>query len=91
MTRSVEFFDHEKGDAISKRSDGEIIHILKQASSGVSVALILRAHQISSATFYKWRSRRGVMNLPMITKLKELESENTRLNKMCAEKRLRAD
>jgi putative transposase len=31
------------------------------------------------------------MDLPMITRLKELESENTRLKKMYAEERLRAD
>jgi putative transposase len=75
----------------SKYSDSEIMSILKQASSGVPVASILREHNISSATFYKWRSRYGGMDLPMITKLKELEAENTRLKKMYAEERLKAD
>jgi putative transposase len=65
--------------------------ILKQASSGVPVANLLREHNISSATFYKWRSRYGGMDLPMITKLKELEAENVRLKKMYAEERLKAD
>ena len=59
----------------SKYSDSEIMSILKQASSGVPVASVLREHNISSATFYKWRSRYGGMDLPMITKLKELEAE----------------
>ncbi len=63
--------------------------ILKQASSGVPVANILREHNISSATFYKWRSRYGGMDLPMITKLKELEAENVQLKKMYAEERLK--
>jgi putative transposase len=31
------------------------------------------------------------MDLPMMTKLKELEAENVRLKKMYAEERLRAD
>lgn len=75
----------------SKYSDSEIMSILKQASSGVPVASVLREHNISSATFYKWRSRYGGMDLPMITKLKELEAENTRLKKMYAEERLKAD
>jgi putative transposase len=75
----------------SKYSDSEIMSILKQASNGVPVANILREHNISSATFYKWRSRYGGMDLPMITKLKELEAENTRLKKMYAEERLKAD
>ena len=65
--------------------------ILKQASSGVPVANVLREHNISSATFYKWRSRYGGMDLPMISKLKELEAENIRLKKMYAEERLKAD
>lgn len=52
---------------------------------------VLREHNISSATFYKWRSRYGGMDLPMISKLKELEAENIRLKKMYAEERLKAD
>ena len=75
----------------TKHSDSEIMSILKQASSGIPVANILREHNISSATFYKWRSRYGGMDLPMITKLKELEAENIRLKKMYAEERLKAD
>ena len=75
----------------TKHSDSEIMSILKQASSGIPVANVLREHNISSATFYKWRSRYGGMDLPMITKLKELEAENVRLKKMYAEERLKAD
>ena len=75
----------------TKHSDSEIMSILKQASSGIPVANVLREHNISSATFYKWRSRYGGMDLPMITKLKELEAENIRLKKMYAEERLKAD
>jgi len=75
----------------SKFNDSQIMSILKQAASGVPVASVLREHSISSATFYKWRSKYGGMELPMITKLKELEQENSRLKKMYAEERLRAD
>jgi len=35
----------------SKYSDSQIMAILKEASNGVPVANILRAHNISSATF----------------------------------------
>jgi len=75
----------------SKYSDSQIMAILKQASSGVPVVNVLREHNVSSATFYKWRSRYGGMDLPMISKLKELEAENIRLKKMYAEERLKAD
>jgi putative transposase len=75
----------------SKFSDSQVMSILKQAEGGIPVPEVLREHGISSATFYKWRSKYGGMDLPMITKLKELEQENSRLKKMYAEERLRAD
>lgn len=75
----------------SRFSDSQIMSILKQAANGVPVPEVLREHDISSATFYKWRSKYGGMDLPMITKLKELELENTRLKKMYAEERLKAE
>ena len=50
-----------------------------------------REHGIASATFYKWRARYGGMDLPMVTRLKELEQENARLKKMYADERLKAD
>ncbi len=65
----------------SKFNDSQIMSILKQASAGLGVSEICRTHDISSATFYKWRSKYSGMDLPMITKLKELELENSRLKK----------
>ena len=75
----------------AKFTDSQIMSILKQASSGTPVAEVLREHGIASATFYKWRSKYGGMDLPMMTRLKELEQENTRLKKMYADERLKAD
>lgn len=75
----------------AKFSDSQIMSILKQAAAGTPVAEVLREHGIASATFYKWRSRYGGMDLPMMTRLKELEQENSRLKKMYADERLKAD
>ena len=75
----------------SKYTDSQIMAILKQATNGIPVPDICRENGISSATFYKWRSRYGGMDLPMITKLKELELENSRLKKMYADERLKAE
>jgi putative transposase len=75
----------------SRFSDSEIMSILKQAAGGVGVRELLREHNISSATFYKWRSRYDGMDLPMITRLKELEQENSRLKKMYAEEKLKSE
>ncbi|WP_026879398.1 IS66 family insertion sequence element accessory protein TnpA, partial [Ignatzschineria larvae] len=69
----------------SKFTDTQIMSILKQNESGVKVTDLCREHGISSATFYKWRSKYGGMDASMITRLKELEAENARLKKMYAE------
>ena len=75
----------------SKYTDSQIMAILKQVTNGIPVPDICRENSFSSATFYKWRSRYGGMDLPMITKLKELELENSRLKKMYADERLKAE
>ena len=75
----------------SKYSDNQIMSILKQAEAGNPIPELCREHGMSSATFYKWRSKYGGMDAPMITRLKELEEENRRLKKMYAEERLKAE
>ena len=73
----------------SKYSDSQFISILKQAEAGTPVPELCREHNMSSATFYKWRSKFGGMDVPMMARLKELEDENRRLKKMYAVERLK--
>lgn len=75
----------------SRFSDSQIIAVLKQAENGSPVPELCREHGISSATFYKWRSKFGGMDTSLMTRLKELEDENRRLKKMYAEERLKAE
>ena len=75
----------------SRYTDSQIMAILKQADSGVPVPQLCREHGMSSATFYKWRSKFGGMDASMMAKLKELEDENRRLKKMYAEAQMSAD
>ena len=75
----------------SRYTDSQIMAILKQAESGVPVPQLCREHGMSSATFYKWRSKFGGMDASMMAKLKELEDENRRLKKMYAESQMSAD
>ena len=65
--------------------------ILKQAAAGTPVPNLCREHGMSSATFYKWKSKYGGLDLAMMTRLKELEAENARLKRMYADERLKAD
>jgi putative transposase len=75
----------------SRFTDSQIIGILKQAEAGTPVPELCRSHGISSATFYKWRSKYGGMDASMMSRVKELEDENRRLKKMYAEAQMSAD
>lgn len=75
----------------SKFTDSQILSILKQVEGGIAVHEVCREHTISTATFYKWRAKYGGMDVSMMSRLKELEAENSRLKKMYAEERLKAE
>lgn len=75
----------------SRFTDSQIIGVLKQAETGSSIPDLCREHGISSATFYKWRSKFGGMDASMVSQMKALEEENRRLKKMYAEAQLSAD
>lgn len=75
----------------SRYSDSRIMAIIKQAEAGTPVPELCREHGMSSASFYKWRSKYGGMDASMMTRLKELGDENRRLKKMYAEERLKAE
>lgn len=75
----------------SRYSDSQILSILKQNDSGVSVPELCREHGMSGATFYKWRAKYGGMDASLMKRMKELEDENRRLKKMYAEERLKAE
>ena len=62
----------------SKYSDSQILSILKQAEAGTPIPEFCREHGMSSATFYKWRSKYGGMDASLMARLKELEDENRR-------------
>ncbi|RJG05268.1 IS3 family transposase [Noviherbaspirillum cavernae] len=75
----------------SRFSENQIIGILKQAEAGTPVPELCREHGMSSALFYRWRSKYGGMDASMMACMKELEEESRRLKKMYAEERLKAE
>lgn len=68
----------------SKFSPQQIASILKEFDQGKSVSEITREHGVSSAAFYKWRSKYAGMNSKELKKLKSLEEENLKLKQMYA-------
>jgi len=75
----------------SRFTDSQIIAVLKHAEAGTPVPDLCRQRAISSATFYKWRSKFGGMDASMVSQLKELQDENRRLKKMYADAQLSAE
>ena len=72
----------------SRFTEEQIIKVLKEHAAGVSASDLCRKHGISDATFYKWRSRYGGMEISEARKLKALEEENRKLKKLLAESML---
>jgi len=66
-------------------TEEQIIGILKEHQAGLSAKDLCRKHGVSDATFYKWRSRFGGMEVSDARKLKGLEDENRKLKKLLAE------
>ena len=63
----------------------QIITILKEHQAGLSATELCEKHGISDATFCKWRSKFGRMEVSDDKRLRALEEENGRLKKLLAE------
>ncbi len=66
-------------------SDEQIIMMIKEHEGGVPTKELCRKHGISEASFYKYKSKYGGMELSDAKKLRALEDENNRLKKMVAD------
>ncbi len=66
-------------------TEGQIIGILKEHELGAKTADVCRKHGISEASFYKWKSKYGGMDVSEAKRLKTLEEENSKLKKLLAD------
>jgi putative transposase len=69
-------------------TDEQIIAIIKEQESGEKTDDVCRRHGISSATFYKYKSKYGGMEPSDAKRLRALEDENGKLKKLLAEQML---
>ena len=60
--------------------EAQIMGILRQVEGGMGLAEVSRENAISSATFYKWRSKYGGMDASMIADMKVMEDVALRLS-----------
>jgi len=66
-------------------TEEQIIGFLREAEAGLPIKELCRRHGFSEASYYLWRSKFGGMSVSDAKRLKELETENTRLKKLLAE------
>lgn len=69
----------------SRFSEEQIIAMIKEQEGGVPTAEVCRKHGISTASFYKYKSKFGGLDVSDAKKLKALEAENAKLKKLLAE------
>ena len=69
----------------SRFSTEQIVGILGESEAGLPTKEIIRKYGISDQTFYRWKAKYGGMAVGEAKRLKELETENTRLKTMLAD------
>jgi putative transposase len=69
----------------SRFSETQIITSLKQGDGGMKVKDLCREHGISDATSYNWKAKYGGLEASDLKRLKETESELTKLKRMYAD------
>ena len=77
---------HTPEQAVRKVREGE-----RLLNDGKDLAEILRALEISEATWNRWRSQYGWMKASEAKRLRELEAENARLKRLVANQALDID
>ena len=69
----------------SRFSEEQIIGVLREQEAGMATVEVCRRHGVSPATFYKWKSKFGGMEVSEAKRLRALEDENAKLKKLLAE------
>jgi len=69
----------------SQYSEEQIIGILREAEGDTPIKAVCARHNISDATFYKWRAKYGGLEVNEARRLRCLEDENGRLKRLVAD------
>jgi putative transposase len=71
----------------SRFTESQIVGILAEGEAGLPVAEVCRKHGISNALslYYQWKSKYSGVSVSELKRIRELESENSRLKKMHAD------
>ena len=69
----------------SRFTEQQVFAILKEVEAGATVKDVCRQHGVSPATYFKWKSKYGGLELSELRRMKDVEQENSRLKQMYAD------
>jgi len=75
----------------SRFTEEQIVGVLKESEAGAKTPELCRKHGVSPATFYKWKSKFGGLEVSDVAKMRGLEDENRRLKRLLADSALEID
>jgi len=75
----------------SRFTEAQIVAIVKEYDTGTSVAELARKHGIHANTIRLWKSKYNEMEVADVVRLKELEAENTQMDRIIAKLTLKVD
>ena len=65
-------------------SNEQIAQVLAEHRAGLSAAEVCRKHQVSTKTFYGWKSRFGEMQATEVKRMKDMTEQISRLERIVA-------
>lgn len=69
-------------------TEEQIIMILKEVDAGLPLKEACRKHNISSGSYYNWKAKYGGMEVSEAKRLRNLETENSKLKRVVADQAL---
>lgn len=80
------------GDTSKRYTAEQIVSMLREAevelSKGLTIAVVVKKLGITDQTYYRWRREYGGLKVDQAKRLKELETENSRLKRLVADQAL---
>ena len=78
-------FRRSRTNEKSRFSEKQIIGVLREVRRSGSTRAVCAAHIISEGTYYAWKHKDGEMNVSEARRLRALEDENARLQRIIAD------
>ena len=66
-------------------TEEQIIAILKEHEAGARMPDLVRKHNVSEQSIYRWKAKYGGLDISDAKRLRALESENSKLKRLLAD------